>query len=155
MMVALFHVTNKEMGKIIAAIALGSAAGLGLFTFHYAKGTSYLSNDPAACANCHIMNEQWGGWIKSPHRSVATCNDCHTPPNFFGKYLAKSSNGFWHSYYFTTGTFSEPIRIKPGNKRILENNCRRCHEDVVSAMDAGHESREKLSCVTCHDEVGH
>jgi nitrate/TMAO reductase-like tetraheme cytochrome c subunit len=43
---------------IIAASALfGAAAGLGAFTFVYAKGNSYLTNDPAACANCHVMTE--------------------------------------------------------------------------------------------------
>ena len=31
--------------------------GLGLYTFVYAKGYSYLSNDPQGCANCHVMQE--------------------------------------------------------------------------------------------------
>ena len=33
------------------ALAIGAVAGLGGFTFVYAKGGSYLGNDPAACAN--------------------------------------------------------------------------------------------------------
>lgn len=32
-----------------AAIAVGLAFGLGAFTFGYARGYSYLSNDPLAC----------------------------------------------------------------------------------------------------------
>ena len=36
---------------IVAAAALvGVAGGLGLYTFVYAKGYSYITNDPAACA---------------------------------------------------------------------------------------------------------
>ena len=36
-----------------AAVAVGILAGIGVVTFVYAEGTSYLSTDPAACANCH------------------------------------------------------------------------------------------------------
>ncbi|MBE2216221.1 MAG: NapC/NirT family cytochrome c, partial [Opitutaceae bacterium] len=57
---------------------LGAALGICGYTFIYAKGYSYLVNDPAACANCHVMEEQYSGWMKSSHRAVATCNDCHT-----------------------------------------------------------------------------
>jgi cytochrome c nitrite reductase small subunit len=39
----------------------GVAFGLGLFTFFYAEGFSYFSNDPAACINCHIMRDQFEG----------------------------------------------------------------------------------------------
>jgi len=38
---------------------VGALTGLGAFTFRYAQGLSYLSNDPKACTNCHIMNEQF------------------------------------------------------------------------------------------------
>ena len=40
---------------LIAAVVIGIAIGLGSYTFVYARGYSYLTNDPAACANCHIM----------------------------------------------------------------------------------------------------
>lgn len=92
---------------LIFGITVGAAAGLGLFTFVYAKGGSYLTDNPAACANCHVMKEQYDGWLKSPHRTVAVCNDCHTPANFVGKYYTKALNGYRHSYAFTTGKFYE------------------------------------------------
>jgi len=40
---------------VVIALALGVAAGLGGYTFVYAKGGSYFGNDPNACANCHVM----------------------------------------------------------------------------------------------------
>ena len=43
---------------------------------------------------------------RASHHAVATCNDCHTPHNLVGKYVVKARNGFWHSFYFTTGTLS-------------------------------------------------
>ena len=105
-------------------IAIGLAVGIGLFTFVYAKGYSYMSNDPVACANCHVMNEQFNGWQKSSHKNVATCNDCHTPADMIGKYSTKASNGFWHSYYFTFNNFHEPIQITERNRQITEASCR-------------------------------
>ena len=87
---------------VIVAVVLGAALGLGSYTFAYARGWAYMTDDPRACANCHVMNEQYDGWIKSSHRSVAVCNDCHVPHALVAKYATKASNGFWHSYYFTT-----------------------------------------------------
>jgi len=141
---------------VVTAALLGFASGLGLYTFVYAKGHAYLTDDPAACANCHVMNEQYDGWLKASHRSVAGCNDCHVPANLIGKYWTKSRNGFWHSYYFTTQTFHEPIRATPTSRRIAEANCRRCHDPVVQAMGTpSHAGDDSLSCIRCHGSVGH
>ena len=135
--------------------AIGLAMGVAGYTFIYAKGASYLTNNPAACANCHVMQEHYSGWIKSSHRAVATCNDCHTPANFIGKYATKADNGFWHSFAFTTGDYPDPLRIKPRNRRITENSCRKCHQDIVEAIEGVHGTEARLSCVRCHREVGH
>jgi len=91
---------------IVAASTLGMLAAVGGYTFLYAKGYSYVTNDPAACANCHIMEDHYRAWMKSSHRAVAVCNDCHTPPGFVSKYTTKAINGFNHSLAFTTGRFS-------------------------------------------------
>ena len=37
------------------AVMVGAFVGLGLFTFWYARGASYLTDDPRACINCHVM----------------------------------------------------------------------------------------------------
>lgn len=140
---------------VLSGAAVGVAAGLGGYTFVYARGYSYLADDPAACANCHVMDEQYSGWIKSSHRAVATCNDCHTPHGLLGKYATKASNGFWHSFFFTTGTFHEPIRIGERNRSIAEDSCRRCHAEMVVAMDGPHGHQPPSSCVRCHGAVGH
>jgi cytochrome c nitrite reductase small subunit len=141
---------------LLAIVLFGVAAGLGTYTFAYAKGWSYMTNDAAACANCHVMSEQYGGWTKSSHRSVAVCNDCHVPHDLVGKYYTKARNGFWHSYYFTTGTFAEPIRATARSREIAEANCRRCHDPVVAAMGTpAHAGTRDISCVRCHGSVGH
>src|SRR5688572_23556212 len=45
--------------RLAIAVFAGVVAGMGFFTFGYAEGLSYFSSDPKACANCHIMNDQY------------------------------------------------------------------------------------------------
>lgn len=139
----------------LIALAIGTTAGIGTYTFVYAKGASYLTNDPNACANCHVMQDHLDGWIKSSHRSVATCNDCHTPPGLVPKYFTKAEHGFFHSLAFTTNQFHEPIEIKGRSRRVTENACRQCHRDVVHDIDTMARNGEALSCIRCHSNVGH
>ena len=47
-----------------AVIALGLVLGLGAYTFVYARGYSYLSHDPGACANCHVMREHFDALLE-------------------------------------------------------------------------------------------
>jgi cytochrome c nitrite reductase small subunit len=139
----------------IVGVLLGGALGIGGYTFIYAKGSSYLTNNPAACANCHIMQEHYDGWIKSSHRAVATCNDCHTPAALIPKYFTKAENGFWHSFAFTTGKHPDPIRARPISRRVTEQACRKCHADIVEMIDTKPRHGENMSCIRCHREVGH
>jgi cytochrome c nitrite reductase small subunit len=139
----------------VIAVAPGTTAGIGGYTFVYAKGASYLSNDPRACANCHIMQDHLDGWVKSSHRSVATCNDCHTPSGLIPKYFTKAEHGFFHSLAFTTGEFHDPIQIKHQSLRVAENACRKCDRDIVHDMEAVKTYDTPISCVRCHADVGH
>lgn len=143
----------------ITGALVGLSAGIGAYTFMYAQGASYFGHEPAACANCHVMQEQFDGWIKSSHRAVAACNDCHAPHELLPKFAVKGINGFRHSLAFTLGGFHEPIAITSMNRSVTEAACRHCHEDVVSAMlasGAGHGgSDDEISCIRCHRSVGH
>lgn len=146
-------VSSRALMAIAVAVAaiLGGAIGLGGFTFIYAKGASYLGNDPATCANCHVMREHYAAWQKGSHHTAATCNDCHAPPSGLAKYWVKAVNGFNHSYAFTSGDFHEPIEITRRNREVTEAQCRRCHADMVAAMGPAGD----VSCIRCHDSVGH
>jgi cytochrome c nitrite reductase small subunit len=137
------------------ALAVGATAGLGSYTFVYGKGASYLGNDPKSCANCHVMHDHLDGFIKSSHRSVATCNDCHTPAGLIPRYLTKAEHGFFHSLAFTTDKFHEPIQISARSRRVTENACRKCHQDIVHDIEAVNSSDKAMSCVRCHQSVGH
>ena len=137
---------------MILAGAAGLLVGLSLFTFNYAEGASYLSDDPGACANCHVMNDHLKDWERGPHHSVAVCNDCHAPKDLVSKYLVKGINGFNHSVSFTLGNFHDPFQITDLNVQVAENNCRRCHDGVTHSIDFG---ITDTSCIRCHEGVGH
>lgn len=140
----------------LLSILVGTAAGAGAYTFFYAKGLSYLSSDPKACVNCHIMREQYDGWQKASHHAVATCADCHIPHSFIAKWMTKGLNGYHHSEAFTFQDFHEPIQIKKGNSAILNANCLYCHKEYVREITAHRVVNDgELNCVRCHDHVGH
>jgi len=142
--------------RLVLSILLGVFAGAGGYTFYYSRGASYISNDPTACVNCHIMREQFDSWQKSSHHSFATCNDCHVPHDIIGKYTTKAINGYRHAKGFTFQDFHEPIQIKPYNQAVLNANCLRCHGDFVREITAHRVIEdEELYCVRCHDSVGH
>jgi cytochrome c nitrite reductase small subunit len=144
----------RARASIAVGVVLGLAFGLGMYTFVYARGYSYLTNNPQACANCHVMQDYYAAWIKSSHRSVAKCNDCHTPHNLAGKYAIKATNGFFHSIAFTSGRFPDVIQIKGYNERVTEGACRTCHGEITTAIAGAHAAKD-ISCIRCHFNVGH
>jgi cytochrome c nitrite reductase small subunit len=164
------RLSRRQIVLLLAVgLTVGVLSGLGGFTFIYAQGASYMTNDPRACANCHVMRQHLDGWSRSSHHNVATCNDCHTPHNFVGKYMTKALNGYHHSLAFTLGNFHEPIQIGPRNRRIAEQACRSCHENIVQMIDHGlppgsttaqgkaaaPRAAEPIDCLRCHANVGH
>ncbi len=140
---------------VAAFLAFGAAVGIGVYTFTFAKGASYLTNDPAACANCHVMRDYYAAWEKGSHHTGAVCNDCHTPANVVGKYATKALNGFNHSVAFTFGTYEDTLSATSLNKKIAEASCRKCHQPIVSTIEAHAPGQEQTRCVRCHGDVGH
>lgn len=149
---------RRPLGLITAAgiFVFGSLVGVALFTFGYANGAAYLSNDPKACVNCHVMRAQYDGWTKSVHGKVAVCNDCHAPHDLVGKYMTKAINGWNHGFAFTTGRFEDNMTLTPRNREITLNACLSCHSEMTSNMQASRpEHDKKIDCLACHKDVGH
>jgi cytochrome c nitrite reductase small subunit len=140
----------------LLTVGAGICLGVGGYTFLFAHGLSYVSNDPAVCANCHVMQPYYDGWVKGTHHGIATCNDCHTPHDLVGKYLTKADNGFHHSKAFTLQNYPDQIQIRKVSSAIVEQNCLRCHADLVGGiLDGAHQRGEAAGCVRCHGGVGH
>ncbi|MCA9277953.1 MAG: cytochrome c nitrite reductase small subunit [Phycisphaerales bacterium] len=149
------RMTRMGLLAIAVSVACGTFGGVGAFTFGYGEGAAYLSNNPASCANCHVMQAHYDSWLKSSHENVATCNDCHLPHHPLGKWITKADNGFFHSLAFTTGDFHEPIQIKQRNRTVTQQACLHCHSEYVNHMLPAEPGGDMLMCIHCHSDVGH
>jgi cytochrome c nitrite reductase small subunit len=148
--------------RVTVFIASGILVGCALLAFHVGNATSYLSDDPKACMNCHVMAPQYATWERSSHARVTVCNDCHVPhDNPLRKYTFKAMDGTRHSFMFTFRMEPQVIRIHEAGASVVQENCIRCHagltdrikEKEVTFASAEHGSG-KL-CWECHRETPH
>jgi cytochrome c nitrite reductase small subunit len=150
--------------KIIALVLVFVTVGLFGYTLRISKATSYLSSDPRACINCHVMNTQYATWQHSSHKGVG-CIECHLPTDStVEKYLAKAIDGYNHSVAFTLGTYDPAIKISDYGAKRVQKNCISCHSEMTSQLRSnfhrnhafgkeGADSERK--CWSCHKSVPH
>lgn len=129
------------------------------------KALSYLSSDPKACINCHVMHAQYNTWKHSSHAEHATCVDCHLPhDNMVSKYISKSRDGWNHSVAFTLNNYEPAITISDDGARRVQQNCISCHSMASKTMrqNAAHyefvkdpEVETGRRCWDCHQSGPH
>ncbi|MDH5610127.1 MAG: cytochrome c nitrite reductase small subunit [Cyclobacteriaceae bacterium] len=148
--------------RSVATFFVAIIVGMGLFLIDFSNASSYLSDDPQACVNCHIMQPQYITWTHSSHREVANCNACHVPQgNVFNKYFFKAKDGMNHASIFTARAEAEVIRALPPSVEVIQNNCIRCHQDQVTdaklaSFVVDHvQNRTDRTCWECHRDVPH
>ncbi len=151
-----------EPWKLPVIFMLAVFTGIVLVLFRVSNATSYLSDSPEACMNCHVMTPQYATWQRSSHARVATCNDCHVPQdNIFRKYLFKAMDGTRHATMFTLRMEEQVIKIKEAGAGVVQENCIRCHQSYIHKTDlvnssfaSAQEDNSKL-CWDCHRETPH
>ena len=149
--------------KIPVIIILGIFTGLGIYSVYLSKAGSYLSDDPQACVNCHIMAPQYATWNHSSHREVANCNDCHVPHNnIFNKYYFKAKDGLNHATLFTMRAERQVIFIGNAGKKVVKDNCIRCHKELFDQSKLISQTKGNYlvhntdrKCWECHREIPH
>nr|WP_321232214.1 cytochrome c nitrite reductase small subunit [uncultured Psychroserpens sp.] len=136
--------------------------GLGLFMARESKIVSYLSDDPQACVNCHVMTSVYNSWMHSSHREWANCNDCHVPhDNIVNKYYFKAKDGLYHASVFTARAEPDVIEMKEASQEVVQNNCIRCHVQQVTQakydgwLEGHNENRTGRQCWSCHKMIPH
>lgn len=135
---------------------LGSFFGGAAYVAYVSNAISYLSDDPKACINCHIMNPTYASWQHSSHARVAVCNDCHVPhDSTFRKYWFKANDGLRHSALFTLRRERQVIQAIPASKKVIQQNCIRCHAQVLQSSEITQPHNFERSCIECHREVPH
>lgn len=149
--------------QFVVALAAGIFFGLGVYVVYISNAVSYLSDDPKTCINCHVMNSQYASWSYSSHREKATCNDCHVPHNnVLNKYFFKAKDGLRHATMFTLRLEPQVIRIKEAGSEVVQDNCIRCHNDLITdnkmltkTKTFDHFRTDGRKCWECHREVPH
>jgi cytochrome c nitrite reductase small subunit len=136
--------------------------GLLIFLFYISKAHYYISDDPKACVNCHIMAPEYATWNHSSHREVAHCNDCHVPHNnFVNKFYFKAKDGMRHATIFTLRNEPQVIFIKEEGAEVVHQNCVRCHSKLLvdpklnATVQNHHSKMTDRKCWDCHREVPH
>ncbi len=148
--------------KPAVIILLGVMTGIGFLIIHSSEAHSYISDDPETCINCHVMYPQYASWARSSHRERADCAECHVPQdNVFSKYYVKATDGARHAYVFTSRTEPQVIQIKQRGINVVQENCIRCHRDLVEMTrlveftGRPHPGDERTNCWDCHRNVPH
>lgn len=149
--------------KIIAIVLLGVIGGNGMLFLYVLRAHTYLSDDPAACVNCHIMAPYYATWFHSSHSRDATCNDCHVPhENVVKKWVFKGMDGMRHVAVYLAKGESQVLQAIPESSKVIMNNCIRCHTQLntefvktgrINYMLA--QVGEGKACWDCHRDVPH
>ncbi|MDF1880593.1 cytochrome c nitrite reductase small subunit [Sulfurimonas sp. MAG313] len=155
----------EERIKKVAIWSLGIAILFFAYMVYLSKATSYLSKDPKACINCHVMNTQYATWQHSSHARDVTCVQCHLPTDgFISKYIAKSRDGFNHTIAFTFDTYDHAIKISEDGAKRVQRNCITCHKSLASTMASNANKYHSFDdenvengrrCWSCHRDVPH
>jgi cytochrome c nitrite reductase small subunit len=133
-------------------ILAGLIGGLALFIVRISNASSYLSDAPQTCMNCHVMTDAYASWQQSSHGRVTVCNDCHVPHiNPVAKYTFKASDGLKHSYVFTFRLEPQVLDLSKGAKPVVQDNCLRCHFGVLEMVRLSDSSQRK--CWDCHNNI--
>lgn len=148
--------------RLPVIILMGILVGLIIHILNISNATSYLSDDPKTCVNCHVMYPEFASWEKGSHGRVATCNDCHVPQdNFIRKYMFKASDGIRHASMFTFRMEPQVIRIKEAGRHVVQENCIRCHANYLHPVSLrslgakGIQDNTEQLCWDCHRETPH
>lgn len=131
---------------VFSWIFIISAVLVGVLSHKVIKYTE----SPEFCVKCHSMKEQYETWSHSLHRNFK-CVDCHLPnDNFVNHYVWKGIDGTKDLISETMGLKEWwEIHLSEHGKKVLQSNCIRCHEGIVSHID------KKRNCIDCHKTVTH
>ncbi|MCL1861694.1 MAG: cytochrome c nitrite reductase small subunit [Proteobacteria bacterium] len=158
-------ILNAIPNKLVIPLFLlgGVAAGLGLYSMYTARIFSYLSDDPAACVNCHIMSAAYKSWERSSHSKWTNCKDCHVPQyNKLAGLLFEAKDGLHHAAVLLTNNVPTAPRPLAGAAKVIQSNCVRCHTQLTlefvrvgKATITDFRHNDDKACWDCHRFVPH
>ncbi len=156
------HFAPPPEWQLPVIILLGILTGLGSLALYISNAASYLSDQPEACMNCHVMASEYATWQRGSHARAAVCNDCHVPyGNFLKKYAFKAKDGLRHATIFTLRMEPQVIKLNKAAIPVVQKNCVRCHVNLVENVSLSEtrgesfHSGESRLCWECHRQTPH
>ena len=156
------HFAPPPEWQLPVIILLGILTGLGSLALYISNAASYLSDQPEACMNCHVMASEYATWQRGSHARAAVCNDCHVPhDNFLKKYAFKAKDGMRHATIFTLRMEPQVIKLNKAAIPVVQKNCVRCHVNLVENVSPSEtrgesfHSGESRMCWECHRQTPH
>ena len=139
------EITRKRI-----SIAAAGLLALGVVSFA-PHGLMDQTARPAFCNLCHPMNDQYTAWLLTGvHRGIR-CVDCHLPnDNPVNHLVWKGIDGTKDVVSFFSGVYPDHITATNHAKRVIQENCVRCHGEMVSRI-----TTDTMRCWSCHRRMDH
>jgi cytochrome c nitrite reductase small subunit len=132
---------------VLLAVLLGAG---GLFVSFGPPQLYAKSSTPEFCAGCHVMETEYEAWRHTGAHRRIKCVDCHLPNDTKVRHLTwKNIDGMKDMILFYSGKVSENLRISERGARVVQENCRRCHEETIARINVDR------NCWECHRRLSH
>jgi cytochrome c nitrite reductase small subunit len=142
----------QTMRKVLLWLAPLMLLGFGMMLM--TKIPALGLSEAGFCGKCHAMDYQVSTYLHSSHAREANCGDCHDPHGLVTGSMYAAYTGSRDVYRVVTNTTPAEIRATEMSKKILQENCLRCHGDIMG--DVG-DTRENggVYCFHCHQSIVH
>lgn len=138
---------NRNALKLMAIGCAVAVVGMIMAGFGYAQ-----AERPEFCGNCHAMEQAYASWSESNHKQI-NCTECHLPQNNLAtKMVAKAQTGIYDVYHEALRDYPAVIKVTPQGKKIIADNCLRCHQSTVETTGMGAGGQD---CTKCHRGLIH
>jgi cytochrome c nitrite reductase small subunit len=140
---------SREVVKYVIVLAAAGAAAI-FFLLLGPPGLLAKSESPVFCGGCHVMEAEFEAWSHAGAHRRKKCVDCHLPnQNKAVHYIWKSIDGMKDVGFFYSGLAPDRIQITEHGRKVLQENCIRCHEATVAMID------QDRQCWDCHRRIAH
>lgn len=152
---------NEPSNKLRKVVMYSSLVVVLLVILAYAG--MHFTSQPNFCASCHQISPAVTSWAQGKHKDV-TCLKCHADPGTIG-YIKRKIGGLREVYLHVTNQVPNKITA-----RLNPEACIACHTDsgypkaknlLLTSGDLAPKFqhaeilKNKTSCLTCHEYVGH
>lgn len=136
-----------SMAKILIPGILAGAVLMAAAVLAY-----HQSGDARFCGSCHSMKTVYARWSASHHQQF-TCTECHLPDTHIaGKVAYKTRAGLNDLVHETARSYGAGIGLSAEGRRIINENCHRCHASTIGQTLM---SQGDGNCLNCHRYLVH